>query len=230
MPPHDLSVGGTAGPGDPLRGAGAGRVPLPPRHLGVPAERLGERDLPDRRPRERAFGAAGAPPRVPLARRDRLGAGLDGRAAGGGGRAHAPGAARPGRPPDRHRGRRGQRRGTQLRAVRVPARDRAGRGLGAALRGAWRDHRQDAPAREAVAATAGLLAVHLGLRHRVRHAATVGAVAGRHRGRPRRTGGTRPASTRPCGPGWPRSAPAPRGTGWSTPTPGWPTCWSTATR
>ena len=48
----------------------------------------------------------------------------------------------------------------QLRAVRVPARNRACRGLGGALRRAGRDHRPDAPARPAVGPPAGFTRFH----------------------------------------------------------------------
>ena len=98
----------------------------------------------------------------------------------------------------------------------------------AALRRAWRDHRPDAPARAGLAAPGRVHPVPLGLRRRVRRGRPVGPVAGRDRGRARPSGRYSAGWTRRSGPGWPRSAPARSGTGWCTPTPGWPTCWRTA--
>ena len=79
---HDLSTGG-----DVLdrvtRFAAAGRPGLRLRagQHGAPAERVGERDLPGRGPGPGAVHPAGAPARLPHRSRDRVRAGLDGRAA-----------------------------------------------------------------------------------------------------------------------------------------------------
>ena len=213
----------------------AGRARLPPGQHRPAAQRVGERDLPGRRPGRGAVGPAGAPARVPHRDRDRLRAGLDGRAAGRGRGAHPAGAAR--RPaaaacwacPTRRRVIRARAvQGRELRPVRVPARHRAGRRRRRALRRAGRDHRADAPARPAVGAAVLVHPVLLGLRRGVRPGGPVGPLAGRDRGRPGRAGGARPARRRARRPGWPRSAPGRSGTGWCTPTPGWPTCWWTA--
>ena len=151
---HDLSAGGdvmdqvAAAPG--RRCACTAATPARPRA----AQRLGERHLPGVRPRRRALGAARAPARLPHRAGDRLRAGLDGRAARGGRGAHAAGAARHRRAAGGDGGPRRRRGAEALRAVRVPARDRAGRRARRsahrpALRGAGRDHRADAPARPA---------------------------------------------------------------------------------
>ena len=66
-----------------------------PRGVCRAAQRLRERDLPGQRPGHRAVRAARAPARLPHRAGDRLRAGLDGRAAGGGRGAHAAGAAAP---------------------------------------------------------------------------------------------------------------------------------------
>ena len=97
-----------------------------------------------------------------------------------------------------------------------------------ALRRARRDHRADAPARPGLG-PAGLV-----------HPVPAGTTTRRSARRPRwgrwQDGiGVGPAErrcsggwTQRCRAGWPRSAPGPSGSGWCTPTPGWPTCWSTS--
>ncbi len=121
---------GRHGPGHGVRPRGAAPLRLPPRRVRRAAQRLGERDLPGRRPRRRALGAAGAPARLPHRAGDRVRAGLDGRAARRGRGAHAAGAARCRRPAGGDGARRPAAGRTALRALRVPARHRAGRRAG----------------------------------------------------------------------------------------------------
>ena len=187
----------------------------------------------------RTVGAARAPARLPQPAGDRVGAGVDGRAAGRGRGPHPAGAARRRRPPRRERARARRSRGRSagrdralLRAVRVPAGDRAARigrrrGGRRALRRARRDHGPDARARQGLGPAGLVHPVPLGRRRGVRPAAAVGPLAGRPRRRPGRGRGPRAARAQAAGRGSRRSGPDPSGSGWCTPTPGWRTCWST---
>ena len=240
MAAHDLSAGGDVM--DRVTGcaARARRAPtaaIPTRH-GRAAQRLGERDLPGRRPRRRAFGAARAPARLPHRAGDRVRAGLDGRAARRGRGAHAAGAAGrrraaggDGRP---SRAARARRPGTASASSSCPAPSRAQSPTEAdrpSLRRAGRDHRADAPARPGRGpgrpgspGSAGTTTAAFGRQARWgRWQDGIGVG-------PAERAGARPAGRRAGRAAGRRSAPGRSGTAWCTPTPGWPTCSCTTAR
>ena len=81
-----------------------------------------------------------------------------------------------------------------------------------------------------MAAPAGVHALRLGLRRRLRQRRAMGALAGRHGHRCRGDRGARSAGRRAAAPAWHASGPTLTATAWCTPTSAWPTCSRTATR
>ena len=117
-----------------------------------------------------------------------------------------------------------------LRDVQLRAWSRAGRGrAGGVVPPARRDHRAPAQARQDLEPAVLVPPPALGRQHHAGRPAALGIVAvqrDRRRSRSASSSGWPPWSWRGCaGSAW-----APSGSAWSTPTCGWPTCWSTGER